>query len=280
MTSPLAAAGAAGAASPAPLALLHIPEQRSRLYSFLGNSLLRIMTADTAFGLEPDFWEAFGDAFALDAAGDSAADAHIEKAQADLQRVANELKALERSVAIERVGVEYTRLFVGPGTPAAPPWETLYREGGTVLFGLPTFDMRRLFGEQGYRASPESHQFEDHIGFELLYLALRLSEAEGPAGGVEGPAKDASRDSVAPTEDPAGAAANSAGLPLPPLATEIQEFIRTHPLSFIEKLHAKASASCTAHPNSPGYYPALIELAWGLLLQNAVMPQGCLAAAS
>lgn len=218
-------------------------ELRFELYGFLGNSLLRIMTADTAIGLDSEFWGSLPLADIYETANEQ-----MEQGVAELQRVARELQGLDRARALERVGVEYTRLFIGPGAPAAPPWETLYREGGTVLFGQPTIDMRRLFGKQGYQARAASHQFEDHIGFELLYLAMRYAGmAESELNPVEPGTSPQTSDLV---------------------AEELREFILRHPLTFIEALYDKAFASCADNPSSPGYYPALIKLVHGVLLAD------------
>jgi TorA maturation chaperone TorD len=240
-------------------------ELRSELYSFLGNSLLKIMTADTAIGLDREFWRSLPLADIYEATNEQ-----MEQGVAELQRVARELQDLDRARALERVGVEYTRLFIGPGAPAAPPWETLYREGGTVLFGQPTIDMRRLFGEQGYQARAESHQFEDHIGFELLYLAMRYAGmAESEQHSVE-----PGTVSAAGTPSPG---TPSSGTPSPGtssqtsrlVAEELRTFIFKHPLSFVEALYDKALASCADNPSSPGYYPALINLVHGALRADA-----------
>ncbi|MDR1014878.1 MAG: molecular chaperone TorD family protein [Coriobacteriales bacterium] len=199
---------------------------RSELYAFFGNSLLKVMAEQSAVGLDPAFWEGFP----LEAA-----DGHLRSGLDGLVACARGLAASDRTKALEQVGVEYTRLFVGPGRPAAPPWETLYREGGTVLFGQPTFEMRQLFAREGVRAGADSHQFEDHLGFELLYLGVR------------------------------GAAFADA----PPTAeqvVEIKGFIETHPLSFIERLLDAAREAATV-----GYYPALIELVWGYLLWDLAL---------
>ncbi|HBT95361.1 MAG TPA: hypothetical protein DEB24_04375 [Coriobacteriia bacterium] len=123
---------------------------------------------------------------------------------------------------------------MGPGTPDAPPWETLYRDGGKVLFGQPTFDMKKLFTEQGYKVGAATHQFEDHIGFELLYVALRYAEHGGELSNTT--------------------------------AREITGFIYKHPLSFLERMQNKAEESCRVKPGAPGYYPALLALTRAILL--------------
>ncbi|MDR1088977.1 MAG: molecular chaperone TorD family protein [Coriobacteriales bacterium] len=202
----------------------NIWQSYSRLYSFFGNSLLSIMTPETSVGLDPAFWRGFP--------LEGEANSHLAAGLSGLIACTEHLGELDPDTALERVGVEYTRLFLGPGKPAAPPWETLYREGGTVLFGEPTRKMRQLFAEEGLRASADSHQFEDHLGFELLYLGVRSALfADSP--------------------------------PPPDTVAQTLAFIREHPLGFIGELHAQAASAGVI-----GYYPALLELIWGFLILN------------
>ncbi|MDR2197207.1 MAG: molecular chaperone TorD family protein [Coriobacteriales bacterium] len=241
---------------------------RSELYAFFGNSLLQVMTTRTALTLDVAFWEGFP----LEQTN-----GHIKAGLAGLASCTQELSALDRDKAVERVGVEYTRLFIGPGKPAAPPWESLYHEGGTVLFGQPTSDMRKLFAAQGLKASTDSHQFEDHLGFELLYLGVT-----GARFVEQGPSAE--------------------------LMEQQADFIREHPLSFIESLWGKANTAVGGASTSssdvlstsvptpvlfaapppakplaappattalPGYYPALIELIWGFLLWDLDLLEDC-----
>lgn len=138
------------------------------LYAFLGNSLLKPMNQTAAVGLDPAFWAQVPDFADRDVA------ASLERCA----QVARSLSELEPARAIESVSVEYTRLFIGPPSPAAAPWETFYRnEDVTVGFGEATFEMRALLREAGLELSGESHQYEDHIGIELLYLSVLCSRA-------------------------------------------------------------------------------------------------------
>ena len=80
--------------------------------------------------------------------------------------------ANDEQLALTDVAVEYTRLFVGPPSPAAAPWETMYRAGNaSVGFGEATFHMRQLLREHDLELSNENHQYEDHMGIELLLLS-------------------------------------------------------------------------------------------------------------
>ena len=108
-----------------------------------------------------EFW----DGFVLEAAN-----AQMEEAFDKLKAVACKLHGKPLEQAVQDIAVEYTRLFIGPGTPPAPLWESLYCEGGRYLFGQPTFDMREEFRKHGFRLNETAKQFEDHLGVELLFL--------------------------------------------------------------------------------------------------------------
>jgi TorA maturation chaperone TorD/Pyruvate/2-oxoacid:ferredoxin oxidoreductase delta subunit len=79
---------------------------------------------------------------------------------------------------------EFTRLFLGPGRPAAHPYESVYREGRTL--GDTTLDVRRLLAEEGL--APDGRTLPDHVGIELAFMAhLATREALAwEAGDAEG----------------------------------------------------------------------------------------------
>lgn len=137
--------------------------------------------------------------------------------------------------ALERLAVEYAALFVGPPSPAAPPWETFYRgEGATVGFGAPTFEMRELFRKAGLAVAGDNNQYEDHMGLELALLyklcerIVRCLVGEGLEEGVE---------------------ENELATPQGVVA-----YLEAHPLSWIDGLIEKCAA---AYPD--GYYCALLR---------------------
>lgn len=209
---------------------------KSQCYSFLANSFLKVMTPETAVGLDSAFWISLAEEPLF--SGECCVELRL--ALVNLSSTVARLSELSHDKAVERVAVEYTRLFIGPGEPAAAPWETLYRQGGgTVLFGQSTFDMRQLLGQEGYQASPEAHQFEDHLGFELLYLALRC-------------ARFARELEVEPEKDQAL------------WLQEQASFIEEHPLGFIDVMQQKAAAA-----SSVGYYSELLLLTRCLLACDA-----------
>ena len=135
----------------------------SEAYAFIGNSLLKPLTMTSTVGLDPAFWEAFP----------SFDDEAVAEAVAACARYAE--GAVQRAEAGEdepqRAAVEYTKLFVGPPSPAAAPWETMYRgENVTGGFGQATFEMRELLRGAGLEVRNVNKQYEDKLGMERLYL--------------------------------------------------------------------------------------------------------------
>lgn len=70
---------------------------------------------------------------------------------------------------------EYHRLFVGPGHLPAPPYESVYREGGTLM-GETTLDVQRTYLEAGYTLDPSCRELPDHVAAELTFMALLCKE--------------------------------------------------------------------------------------------------------
>ncbi len=196
----------------------------SEAYGFLGNSLLAPMTMTASVGLDMRFWEAFP----------TFEDQGISNAVAACERwtQAASLRAEENDEdLIERCAVEYTRLFIGPPSPLAPPWETMYRASKvSVGFGQATFEMRQLLREAGLELRNENRQYEDHMGIELLYLSDRCRWLSGdPVGGVDARQKLAS-------------------------------FIDDHPLDWIEPFR-----DCVEEQSPYGYFSHILLVAQCLL---------------
>lgn len=200
--------------------------------AFVGNSLLRPLSQTADAGLDPAFWAVFPDFGSADVA--AAADELARWAERD------GADGRSRDERVRDVSVEYTRLFIGPPKPLAPPWETMNRaDGVTVGFGEPTFEMRRLLGEAGLELSNENRQYEDHLGIELLYLSELCRRAAEAVDAGEG---------AAAAERLAAARA----------------FAVSHPLAWVDALSAQVRA---AEPD--GYYVRLLALTRALLARLA-----------
>lgn len=204
----------------------------SQLYAFLGNSLLSPMSRTESVGLDPAFWRDLGgllDGALADPA--KALASWAERASADSSR----------SEAVQRVSVEFTKLFVGPPKPAAAPWESANGPVEShVGFGEATFAMRERLRALGLELCNENNQYEDHVGIELLYLSELCRRA---------------------SEGPSGAAACDAAVPD---GEEISSFVREHPLVWVARLREKVAAS-----QPEGYFVRLLDFALALLRWQA-----------
>jgi TorA maturation chaperone TorD len=88
--------------------------------------------------------------------------------------------ALKDDQAIERIEVGFTRLFVGPGTVEANPWESIYATNEKVLFQAVTLEVRKAYVAQGFIPNSYPHVADDHIALELDFMALlgeRIAQA-------------------------------------------------------------------------------------------------------
>ncbi len=194
-------------------------------FAFLGNSLMEPPLKTGGFSVDPSFWEDFP-------TFESAA---VCGATASLVEYLERLASNVEFDPVTDVSVEFTRLFVGPPSPGAAPWETMYRgEGTRVGFGAATFEMRELMRGSGLQVSGDSNQYEDHMGIELLYLSVLCRKvADGEEIGFG----------------------------------QISDFIEAHPGAWIEKLSAQVAQSAP-----DGYYVRFLALCSALL---AALLDGC-----
>lgn len=193
----------------------------AQAFAFMGNSLLKPMTQTSPAGLEAAFWRAFPD-FGSD---------EVRAAAEACARFAEGLEGEDPAKSIEGVSVEYTKLFVGPPKPAAPPWETMYRSDNvTVGFGDPTFEMRGLLREAGLQLSNENNQYEDHMGIELLYLSTLCQRVADLIEAGEGDEADE-------------------------LAIQVRDFASDHPLAWADAFAGRIE---DAFPG--GYFSCVIRL--------------------
>lgn len=202
----------------------------SQAYAFFGNSLLKPMTQTATVGLDPAFWEEFPTFESPEASRAAAACADCARRMLSNASDAGEDPAV-------RCSVEFTRLFVGPPRPAAAPWETMHRQSAgesRAGFGAATFEMRALLRDAGLVLSNENHQYEDHLGIELLHLSelcRRLAE-----------------NAEASHED----------------EEAVCSFVEGHPLAWVESLHEGVRAAAR-----DGYFDCLLALCRAVLAWHA-----------
>lgn len=70
---------------------------------------------------------------------------------------------------------DYTRMFIGPNTLSAPPWESSYLNQERLLFQKETLEVRRKYLKYNFIPKNYPHEADDHIGLELDFMG-RLCE--------------------------------------------------------------------------------------------------------
>ncbi|TWH58526.1 TorA maturation chaperone TorD [Desulfitobacterium sp. LBE] len=201
---------------------------RTNLYGFLGNCLLESVPEEGSVSMQWEFW----DEFPLESANPQMKDG--------LSRIIScteYLAKLPRSQASQEVQLEFMDLFLGPGQPKAPPWESVYRTPERLLFGWPTQEVRKIYGKAGFEISRKNQLPEDHLGLELMFLAMasdtlaRLITGKGSKNKIF------------------------------EMIKLQRDFISSHPLTWIADFHEDAYTKGTI-----GFYSGLIQLIWGILL--------------
>lgn len=87
--------------------------------------------------------------------------------------------------AFENLHWDFTRLFIGPEKPPAPPWESVYVSRDRLLFQRCTHEVNEIYKRNGFVLGDGESEAADHIGFELDFLyrqsGLTLSLFTDPA---------------------------------------------------------------------------------------------------
>ncbi len=85
------------------------------------------------------------------------------------------MKASKDMVKIhEKLTDEYTRLFLGPGSPSIPPYESMYIDG--EMMGPSLLKLKKDYRNAGIAKSKEYMEPEDHIAFELKFMQYLCEE--------------------------------------------------------------------------------------------------------
>ena len=119
-------------------------------------------------------------------------DAFRDARRPDLKAAIRALESLPEQMAedgpygtLEALKIEYARLFLGPGMPVAPPYESVYlgqggNEGRGELLSEASFAVREAYERVGLTPVPGPEP-PDHLGAELEFAAYLCSKGE-PAG--------------------------------------------------------------------------------------------------
>lgn len=75
---------------------------------------------------------------------------------------------------IKPLMVDYAKLFVGPFELLAPPYGSIYLEGGKKLLGDSSADVEQWYAEEGIKV--DIKEIPDHITIELEFMYLLISK--------------------------------------------------------------------------------------------------------
>ena len=73
---------------------------------------------------------------------------------------------------LEEARDEYTRLFIGPMSLVAPPWESVYGQKDAMLFQESTLEVRNTYRQYGLIPEGYPHVADDSLALELHFMAL------------------------------------------------------------------------------------------------------------
>ena len=65
---------------------------------------------------------------------------------------------------------DYNRLFFGPKPMIAPPYESVHRSEGHLVFDVETMQVRAVYAQFGLAAPRLNKEPDDHIGLEMGFL--------------------------------------------------------------------------------------------------------------
>lgn len=95
-----------------------------------------------------------------------------DESNASILLVYGELKhALLAEGARAEVSHEFVRVFVGPGTLKAEPWETVQLSGKHALFQPAVLEIREAYRSSGFEPKNLRQVPDDSIGMELDFMA-------------------------------------------------------------------------------------------------------------
>ena len=72
---------------------------------------------------------------------------------------------------------DHTALFIGLMQVDAPPWESVYLSRDHLLFDQQTLEVREFYARFGLQIPKLEREPDDHIGYELLFLAHLMAKA-------------------------------------------------------------------------------------------------------
>ena len=87
------------------------------------------------------------------------------------------VEAVKARDACEKIAHEYVKIFVGPATLKADPWESVHLTGKRMLFQPNVLAVRESYREAGFASASERRVSDDFIGTECDFLAKLASRS-------------------------------------------------------------------------------------------------------
>ena len=148
-------------------------QTREAIELLLCNRLFLYSLMHKLFGREPDAEllnilteEHTGEAFAL--LSEEEKDI-MDRTEIFLKEVREEK---QNPAFLEEAKDEYTRLFIGPASLVAPPWESVYGQKDAMLFQESTLEVRNTYRQFGLIPEGYPHVADDSLALELHFMAL------------------------------------------------------------------------------------------------------------
>lgn len=85
---------------------------------------------------------------------------------------ARKVAAAFEAEELQALLVDYTRLFLGPVQPVAPPYGSCWLSGETDLMQESTLHVEAMYRQAGFEIDEAFHELPDHVSVELEYLYL------------------------------------------------------------------------------------------------------------
>jgi len=95
----------------------------------------------------------------------------IDEGLSLLQSWSNSIKGGISDEQFVNLQTDYSRLFIGPAKPIAPPWESVYFNEDRMIFQEQTVQVRGWYRRFGIESEKLHKEPDDHIGLELSFLA-------------------------------------------------------------------------------------------------------------
>lgn len=134
------------------------------LYEFLGEGVLAVrgLSAEKAQDREKRAQETSTDAIPLEGMPEK-----LECKQ--------KASSKEGALLFQSIHQDYTYLFYMVGVSHTSPYESVYRTDDKTLFGPTTLEVREAYHASGIKIEREGSTPDDHIGYELSFLAHLLA---------------------------------------------------------------------------------------------------------